>query len=152
MPVMPRCALIVLGALGLASCAQDAPAGDGAAQELALQPILSPDITRNKLHGTGCAFVADGGGIGAVLLAQDTRGVIKVDNALVMLAPDPASATLAMGSRARYTGNGYAVAIKDAGPVTPLGTGQQFKGKLEIADATAQPVYAASGDFQCRAI
>lgn len=116
------------------------------------QPILYPDITASKLHGTGCAFVADGGGIGAVLLAQDTRGVIKLDGEVLLLAPDAGSARLPMGSWARYTGKAYAVTLGAEGPVTALGTGAQFKGAMTITDAFERPVYEARGDVQCRTI
>lgn len=165
MPTLPRSALITLGVLALAGCGEKEPsdaeaiAAVNAAQNikapvepLALQPILSPDITKNKLHGTGCAFVPEGGGIGAVLLAQDKRGVIKVGNALVILAPDTGSAQMPLGSWSHYTGKENALTLIASSPATPLGTGQQFKGKLVITDEHERPVYSASGDFQCRAI
>ncbi|WP_197274709.1 hypothetical protein [Novosphingobium sp. AAP83] len=165
MPTLPRSALITLGVLALTGCGEKEPsdaeaiAAVNAAQDikapvepLALQPILSPDITKNKLHGTGCAFVPEGGGIGAVLLAQDKRGVIKVGNALVILAPDTGSAQMPLGSWSHYTGKENALTLTASSPATPLGTGQQFKGKLVITDEHERPVYSASGDFQCRAI
>lgn len=165
MPTLPRSALIVVGLFGLAACGEKEP-GDAEAiaavntaqdmkapvEPLTLQPILSPDITKNKLHGTGCAFVPEGGGIGAVLLAQDKRGVIKVADTLVILAPDAGSAKLPLGSWSHYTGKENALTLTASSPVTPLGTGQQFKGKLAITDEHERPVYSASGDFQCRAI
>lgn len=165
MPVLPRSALIFAGLLCLAGCEEKEPtdaqaiAAVNAAQDikapveaLLLQPILSPDITKNKLHGTGCAFVAEGGGIGAVLLAQDKRGVIKVENALIILAPDTGSAQMPMGSWSRYTGKENAVTLSATGPIAPLGTGKQFKGKLVITDEHERPVYTANGDVQCRTI
>lgn len=121
-------------------------------QPMAPQPILYPDITRYKLHGTGCAFVADGGGIGAVLLAQDKRGVIKVEDTVIVLAPDTGSTRMPLGSWSRYTGKENALTLTAFGPITPLGSGQQFKGKLVITDAFERPVYEASGDVQCRSI
>lgn len=156
---------IVLGALGLAGCDEKEPtdaeaiAAVNAAQDarppiqsLALQPILYPDITRHKLHGTGCAFVADGGGIGAVLLAQDKRGVIKVADEVLVLAPDSGSAKMPKGSWSRYTGKANALTLTAVSEVKALGTGEQFKGKLIITDAFERPVYEASGDVQCRTI
>lgn len=165
MPVLRRSALIVLGFLAVAGCEEKEPtdaeaiAAVNAAQDIkapvqpmALQAILSPDISKNRLHGTGCAFVAEGGGIGAVLLAQDKRGVIKVDNTVVILAPDTGSAKMPMGSWSRYTGKENALTLTAKGAVTPLGTGQQFKGRLVITDEHERPVYEASGDVQCRTI
>ena len=165
MPVFPRSALMILCVFSLAACEEKEPtdaqaiAAVNAAQDikapaeaLVLQPILSSDITKNKLHGTGCAFVAEGGGIGAVLLAQDKRGVIKVENTLIILAPDTGSAKMPMGSWSRYTGKENALTLLAIGPIAPLGTGKQFKGKLVITDEHERPVYQASGDVQCRTI
>jgi hypothetical protein len=121
--------------LGLSSCSDKEPtdaeavAAVEAAQDgkppvkpLALQPILYPDISQNKLHGTGCAFVAEGGGLGAVLLAQDKRGVIKYGDHIQVLAPDAGSARMPKGSFSRYTGKENAVTLTADGPVTPVGT------------------------------
>jgi len=160
-----RSMLIAVGLLSLTGCEEKGPtdaeaiAAVNAAQDIkapvqpmALQAIGTPDIIKNKLYGTGCAFVADGGGIGAVLLAQDKRGVIKVDGKLIVFASDTGSAKMPLGSWSRYTGKENALTLTASGPVTPLGTGQQFKGKLVITDAYERPVYEASGDVQCRTI
>lgn len=151
--------------LGLASCSDKEPtdaeaiAAVEAAQDgkppvkpLALQPILYPDISQNKLHGTGCAFVAEGGGLGAVLLAQDKRGVIKYGDHIQVLAPDAGSARMPKGSFSRYTGKENAVTLTADGPVAPVGTTEQFKGRMIVTDAFERPVYEATGDVQCKAI
>jgi hypothetical protein len=151
--------------LGLSSCSDKEPtdaeavAAVEAAQDgkppvkpLALQPILYPDISQNKLHGTGCAFVAEGGGLGAVLLAQDKRGVIKYGDHIQVLAPDAGSARMPKGSFSRYTGKENAVTLTADGPVTPVGTTEQFKGRMIVTDAFERPVYEATGDVQCKAI
>ncbi|MDT0507866.1 hypothetical protein [Novosphingobium sp. MMS21-SN21R] len=160
-----RLALVAVLLSGLAACDEKEPtdqqaiAAVNAAQDskppvqpLEPQAILYPDITNGKLHGTGCAFVADGGGIGAVLLAQDKRGVIKVNGELVVLAPDTGSAKMPLGSWSRYTGKAFALTLTASAPITPLGTGKKFKGKLVITDAYERPVYEATGDAQCREI
>lgn len=151
--------------LGLSSCSDKEPtdaeavAAVEAAQDgkppvkpLVLQPILYPDISQNKLHGTGCAFVAEGGGLGAVLLAQDKRGVIKYGDHIQVLAPDAGSARMPKGSFSRYTGKENAVTLTADGPVTPVGTTEQFKGRMIVTDAFERPVYEATGDVQCKAI
>lgn len=120
-------------------------------QPIAPQAILYPDITNNKLHGTGCAFVADGGGMGAVLLAQDDRAYIKLGDKIVALASDAGSAKMPLGSWSRYSGREYALVIKADGPA-PASDSAQFEGGLVITDAFERPVYQARGSFQCRAI
>lgn len=162
---LARIAVVTIAALLITGCSEREPtdaeaiAAVEAAQDgkppikpLALQPILYPDITQNKLHGTGCAFVADGGGLGAVLLAQDKRGVIKYGDRVQILAPDSGAAKMPKGSYSRYTGKEYAITLSSAGPITPAGSTEQFKGKLIVSDAFERPVYEASGDVQCKAI
>ncbi len=121
-------------------------------EPIAPQAILYPDISKNKLHGTGCAFVAESGGIGAVLLAQDTRGVLKINGEIQILAPDTGSAKLPKGSWSRYTGKEYALTLSATGPVEPVGTSEHFDGKLVITDPFERPVYEAAGNVQCKAI
>lgn len=160
-----RIALMSLAILALGACSGKEPtdaeaiAAVNAAQDgkppvrpLDLQPILYPDIKQNKLHGTGCAFVADGGGLGAVFLAQDKRGVIKHGDHVLVLAPDVGSATMPKSSFSRYTGKENAVTLTAVGPVKPVGTTEQFKGKMVVTDAFERPVYEATGDVQCKAI
>lgn len=160
-----RISLISLALSGLSSCSEQEPtdaeaiaavekAQDGMPPVRKVEPqaILYPDISKHKLHGTGCAFVADGGGIGAVLLAQDTRGVLKVNGTVHILAPDAGSAKLPKGSWSRYTGKEFALTLTASGPIESVGTNQHFNGKLVITDAFERPVYDASGDVQCKAI
>ncbi|MFN3470385.1 MAG: hypothetical protein ACK4Z7_11860 [Novosphingobium sp.] len=162
---MAGMARIILVSLALSACSQSGPSdgeaiaavkaaqdGKPSLERIEPQPILYPDITRHKLHGTGCAFVADGGGIGAVLLAQDTRGVIKLKGEVEVLAPDAGAAELPKGGRSRYTGKTHALSLTPTGPVQAVGTEDRFKGRLVITDAFERPVYEATGDVQCKTI
>ncbi|MFM2372336.1 MAG: hypothetical protein RIS85_2058 [Pseudomonadota bacterium] len=160
-----RIALISLTLLGLAACSEKEPtdaeaiAAVNAAQDgkppvkpLDPQPIHYPDIKGHKLHGTGCAFVATGGGLGAVLLAQDERGIIKLNGEVVILAPDTGSAKMPKGSWSRYTGKANALTLTATGPVTAVGGAEEFDGKVVITDAFERRVYEAGGHAQCKAI
>lgn len=159
-----RFALVLMGLALLAGCKESeqtdeqAIAAVNAAQDAKppLQPvdpqaILYPDITQNKLHGTGCAFVADGGGMGAVLLAQADRAYIKLEGKIVALASDAGSAKMPKGSWSRYTGKEYGLTIKADGPA-PTSDAERFDGTLVVTDPFERPVYQARGNFQCRAI
>ncbi len=159
-----RLALVLLGVAMLAGCNdseqtdEQAIAAVNAAQDtkppvqpIAPQAILYPDIDQNKLHGTGCAFVADGGGMGAVLLAQNDRAYIKLEDKIVALASDAGSAKMPLGSWSRYTGKEYALVVSADRPV-PASDVARFAGGLTITDAFERPVYQARGSFQCRAI
>lgn len=160
-----RITLISLALLGLSGCSEKAPtdaeaiAAVEAAQDgkppvkpLDLQPIHYPDIKQHKLHGTGCAFVAEGGGLGAVLLAQDKRGVIKLNDEVVILAADAGSAKMPKGAWSRYTGKANALTLTAIGPITPVGGADEFDGKVVITDAFERPVYQANGHAQCKTI
>lgn len=163
---MARLAFTPLILLALSACSSEREPSDAqavaaveAAQDMkhpvepiTPQAILYPDISKNKLHGTGCAFVARGGGIGAVLLAQDTRGVLKINGEIRTLAPDTGSAKLPKGSWSRYTGKEYALTLTALGPVEAVGTSEHFDGKLVITDEFERPVYDAIGNVQCKAI
>ena len=135
-------------AIAAVNAAQDAKPP---VQPIAPQAILYPDITNNKLHGTGCAFVAEGGGMGAVLLAQNDRAYIKLEDKIVALASDAGSAKMPLGSWSRYTGKEYALVVKADGP-EPASDAARFDGGLVITDPFERPVYQARGSFQCRAI
>ncbi|HQS95034.1 MAG: hypothetical protein B7Y31_05385 [Novosphingobium sp. 16-62-11] len=163
---MARLAFIPLILLTLSSCSTEKEPSDAeavaaveAAQDgkhpvepISPQAILYPDISKHKLHGTGCAFVAEGGGIGAVLLAQDERGVLKLNGEIQILAPDTGSAKLPKGSWSRYSGKEYALTLTASGPVEAVGTSEHFDGKLVITDEFERPVYSAIGNVQCKAI
>ena len=159
-----RFALVLMGMALLTGCKdseqtdEQAIAAVNAAQDakppvkpIAPQAILYPDIEQNKLHGTGCAFVAEGGGIGAVLLAQGDRAYIKLEGKIVALASDAGSAKMPLGSWSRYTGKDYALVVRANGTV-PAIDANRFDGGLTITDPFERPVYQARGNFQCRAI
>lgn len=132
------------------------------AREVAPEPILYPDIMQGKLIAAGCNFVADGGGMGAVLMAQADRGVIKLGGHLVALAADKGSARMPLGSWSHYVGRDYALtftriegasASASASASTPSGgsvQAQTFRAQVVISDADARAVYAAKGEAQCK--
>ncbi|HIQ16638.1 MAG TPA: hypothetical protein EYH41_01305 [Novosphingobium capsulatum] len=132
------------------------------AREVAPEPILYPDIMQGKLIAAGCNFVADGGGMGAILMAQADRGVIKLGGHLVALAADKGSARMPLGSWSHYVGRDYALtftriegasASASASAGTPFGgsvQAQTFRAQVVISDADARAVYAAKGEAQCK--
>jgi hypothetical protein len=122
--------------------------------QLALQPILYFDVTQNKLYGSGCNFVADGGGMGAVFLAMADRGLIKVDDHIVPLPAAADGAPLPQGARTHYAGPLYAATLVPVagGKHKTLGVVSVFTGHLVVTDAKGQTVYEASGDTQCKPV
>jgi hypothetical protein len=139
---------VLLAILALAACSPVKPA----MPQLALQPILYPDITRNKLYGASCNFVPSNGGMGAVFLAQATQAIIKIDDHVVPIPLAANAGPLAQGAHTRYAGPLYAATLVPVpgGKHTMMGAVPVFAAHLTITDAKAQTVYDATGDTQCR--
>jgi hypothetical protein len=139
---------VVVLSLALAACSQPKPA----MPQLLLQPILYPDITQNKLYGPACNFVPANGGLGAVFMAQDTSGMIKIDDHVVTIPLAADAAPLAPGAHTRYAGPLYAatLVLAPGAKQTTRGADILFTGHLTITDAKRQTVYDATGDTQCR--
>lgn len=116
------------------------------------QPIMFFDIRDGKLTGTGCNFVADGGGMGAILLAQDERGVMKLDGKLVIFASDKGSTQLPQGAWSRYSGKEYALTLTriDDGKAVKNGLVDLFSGQVVVTDPFDRVVYKARGNVQCK--
>lgn len=120
-------------------------------QPITLQPIGYPDIEKHNLFGAGCAFAAQGGGLGALALATDGAAHIKVGGAIERLAPDPGSPELPLGARGKYDGKRYSILLDIA-----EGEGEQegietvnFPARLVVRNERDQVVYEASGISQC---
>jgi hypothetical protein len=143
-----RKALMTMLPLVLAACSGAKPE----VPQLALQPILYFDVTQNKLYGSGCNFVPSNGGMGAVFLAMDTRGLIKVDGHIVEIPVAADAAALPQSAHSHYAGPLYAATLSPVpgGKHKTLGVVSVFDGRLVIADAKAKTVYDAVGDTQCK--
>ena len=136
-------------ALTVAACSAAKP---DRAPQLALQPILYPDITQNKLYGSGCNFVASDGGMGAVFMAQDDRALMKLDDRIVAIPTAADAAALPQGAHTHYSGPLFGATLTQVpgGRRKTMGVVEVFSGHLIIFDARRQPVYDATGDVQCK--
>ena len=139
---------IAAALLALAACSGGKPD----MPKLALQPILYFDVTRNKLYGSGCNFVAAGDGMGAVFLAMEARGLIKLDDHILAIPAAADAAPLPQGAHTHYAGPLYAATLVPVagGKHKTLGVVSVFTGHLLITDARGQTVYEATGDIQCK--
>ena len=110
------------------------------------------DITNNKLYGSGCNFVGDGGGMGAILLAQAKQAVLKLDNKIVQIPADKASKPLKQGSWTRYTGLAYTLTlfpIEDAkGSVN--GVVEMISAQMTLTDPKGKVLFTTKGQAQCK--
>ena len=135
--------------LALSACSAGKP---DPAPQLALQPILYPDIAQNKLYGSGCNFVASDGGMGAVFMAQDARGLMKLDGHIVAIPAATDATALPQGAHTHYAGPLYSATLTQSSGGKPKVNGvvNDFAAHLTVFDARKQPVYDAAGDAQCK--
>lgn len=111
------------------------------------QPILFPDIRAASLYAPGCAFVAEGGGLGAIVMTEAKRAAIKPGKDVVILASDPGSTQMPSGTWSRYAGKEHALTLTR---LSPGAVDSNWTAKLVITDARDQVVYDATGLVQCR--
>ena len=142
------CALMLAAAM--AGCSQET----AAPPQLALQAILYPDFAQNRIAGNACAFVAKGGGMGAVFMALETRAVLKLADRIVSIPVAGDGSALPLGTHTHYAGPLYGVTLtRDPGQSHAITTdATAFTGRLTITDAKGQVVYQADGDAQCKPV
>lgn len=110
------------------------------------QPIGYPDIAEYELYGPNCAFAPEGGGLGAIAIAREQDGYMKLRGKMRRFAADSGSAQLPMDARSRYTGEEHTFVLTLEGD-DPKGG----KGHLIVRNQHEIPVYEASGTIQCNA-
>ena len=144
-------ALILGFPLLLAACTPAAPPPPpGNAIELGIIDYF--DITQNKLYGSGCNFVGEGGGMGAILLAQGKQAVLKLGNKIVQIPADKTSKPLKQGSWTRYTGPAYTLTlspIKDGKGVVN-GVVEMLSAQMTLSDPGGKVLFTTTGQAQCK--
>jgi len=163
-----RTALIVLAALAVSSCGGDEPSpsekarmdeADIAAVKAAQVPppapvepdsIGMPDIEKYDMFGAGCSF-APGKSIGAIALLQEKRAFMKLDDAVVVFAPDAGSGDLPLGTKGKYTANAWSFVL-DLASEEGHQSGSEtvdYPARLVLRNDHDQIVYQNSGTAQC---
>lgn len=122
------------------------------AKAIAPQAIDYFDIKDNKLVASGCNFVADGGGMGAIAMAQADRAVIKLDGKIVALAADKGSTRLPQEAWSHYSGKEYALTLTlvQGGKRVMNGVIEMIDAHLVVTDPHDQVVYDSKGSVQCK--
>ncbi|HTN15664.1 MAG TPA: hypothetical protein VL094_12750 [Sphingomonadaceae bacterium] len=123
----------------------------GKAVPVELQPIRLPDIEKHKLYGTSCAFAPEGGGLGAVAMAMEDAGYLKIGKEVLRYAADKGSAELPFGTRTQYDGRINSFDLLPDGGAAPAqsGTSVTFPGRLIVRDTHERVVYDQPGEIQC---
>ena len=115
------------------------------------EPILYPDIEKHDLFGTNCAFVAEGGGLGAVALTRQEDGYMKLDGKIVRFSADSGSAELPFGTHRRYDGKKFAFELQlaDEEGRQSGSEAMNYNGRLTVRDPRGNAVYDKTGEVQC---
>lgn len=145
-------AILMLALLACACSDQSSEADEASAQSIAPQKILYPDIEANKLYGLSCAFVPEGGGIGAIALAMPDSGYLKLDGAIEKF--EPANADQDIGPpEMSFTGDSFAFTLGlDAESARNRGNETiEYDARLTISKRQGSPIFEASGLAQCGA-
>lgn len=167
---MKQIFVLALACLSLTACSEESSPQEQAREDAAaiasveaaqvpppqpvnLSAITFPDIERENLFGAGCNFAPTGGGMGAITIAQNKAGYLKVDGQIERFAPDSGSAELPYGARERYTsGNRSFRLIVDTSESQQSGyETMDYPGRLVIRDSQDRIVYEADGIVQCGA-
>lgn len=121
-------------------------------EPVALSAITFPDVERENLFGAGCNFAPAGGGMGAVAMAQNEAGYLKIDDKVVRFAPDAGSKELFYGARQKYTGtsNSFELTLGGEGKQSGYEV-TDYSGRLVVRDRADRVVYDAKGLVQCGA-
>ena len=125
----------------------------GPAVPIELQVIGYPDIEKYELFGASCAFSPEGGGLGAVVLAMQEGGYLKIDGRIEKFAPDAGSAEQPYGTRSKHDGleRSFELEIdQEAGKQSGYET-INYPATLTVRDASDREVYRSDGMAQCGA-
>lgn len=160
--------LLLVGAVALASCGEEISSerqaeidardialikkvNRGVAMPIVPEPILYPEIEKYELYGSNCAFAPDGGGLGAIAIAQADDGFMKIDGKLIRFAADVGSTELPSGARAKYSGKEYSFELT-LGPAEGKRVAAEaitYQGQLTVRASNGDTVYDQPGEIQC---
>ncbi len=116
------------------------------------QPITAVDIEENRLYGTGCTFVpVNVPGGDPLLMADETRAIVKLAGKFVTFAADPGSPEFGAGARTHYVGKAQSLRLAHSpAPPAPLGQdGHRWDGLVELRDARDQVIWSSAGTITC---
>lgn len=111
------------------------------------------EIEKFNLYGAGCNFAPDGGGMGAVAIAQGERGYMVYQGELMRFAADKGSPELPYQARRKYDGTKHSFTLdldQKSGEQSGMET-TDYRGTLAVRDGSDNVVYEAKGIVQCGA-
>ncbi len=144
---------IALGlVLLLAACGSGGPPPPPPASTIQPEPIDYFVITNNKLYGAGCNFVAENGGMTALVLAQEKEAIFKLKNRIMRVAADKKSQNFPESAHSRYSDDKFTVLLAPLPNAEPVENGvvQTLGTSLTIMDPHGRIQFFAKGSVQCK--
>ncbi len=143
---------IALGLVLLLAACGSPPPPPPPASTVQPEPITYPDIKDNELYGAGCNFAADGGGMSALVLAQEKEAILKVKGKIVRIPADKKSQILPETARTRYIGPGNIVILAPLPGAEPSENGviRSLAASLTIMDLQGRIQFFSKGQLQCK--
>lgn len=116
------------------------------------QPILYPDIEKAKIFGASCSF-APGQELGAVAIAMEDHGYMKIDGRLLIFAADKGSGKLPGSAWGHYDSRSFNFVLDVAAEEGKKAGGEttNYPARIVLRNARDQIVYEADGIAQCGA-
>lgn len=141
-----------LALMFLLSACGSGPPPPPPASTLKPEPITYPDIKDNELYGAGCNFAADGGGMSALVLAQEKEAILKLDGKIARIPADKTSQILPETARTRYVGTKTILILAPLPDAKPVENGvvQTLATSLTIMDLQGRIQFFAKGQVQCK--
>ena len=145
---------IALGLVFLLVACKAAPPPAPAPQAIQPEGIDYPAIKAHKLYGNGCNFVAEGGGLAALVLAQEKEAILKLAGKIVRIPADTSSQLLSDFARTRYADASHILILAPipGGTAVVNGQVQNVPVRLAIVDAAGRPEFTAKGLVQCKSM
>ncbi len=143
------------GALGLvlllAACGSPPPPPPPAST-VQPEPIDYLVIKSNELYGAGCNFVSEGGGLSALVLAQEKEAILKLKGKIIRIPADKKSQILPETARTRYIGPENILILAPLPGAKPVEAGvvQSLATSLTIMDLQGRIQFFAKGQVQCK--
>lgn len=152
-----RAFLVLLSCGALAACdSASVPEGEASSEasssgSIMPEAIRYPDIEKHEIYGASCAFVPDGGGLGAIAIAMADAGYMHLDGTIERFEPDRESAELPLGARQMYRSELYRFDLlleEDEGTQSGYES-SNFDARLTVRDRNDAVVFEATGLAQC---
>ncbi len=143
---------IALGLVLLLAACGSAPPPPPPASTIQPEPITYPDIKGNELYGAGCNFSADGGGMGALVLAQEKEAILKLGGNILRIPADKTSQILPETARTRYVGAKTILILAPLPGAEPSENGvvKSLATSVTIMDLQGRIQFFAKGQVQCK--